>query len=50
MTHLAKLPFPIEELAWEKFAEVRQAMQLSACDTKRLMAMVLGQPSADVAW
>ena len=41
---LPKLPFPVSELAWDKFDVVMQSAELSHDDAVKLMTMVCGDP------
>ena len=44
MATLPELPFPVSELGWDKFDQLRAAVQLSNDDCMRLMTMVCGKP------
>ena len=39
---LPTLPFPLDELDWEKFGEVQKSIALSPIDTMKVMKLVLG--------
>ena len=47
MASLPKLPFPVSELAWDKFDVVMESAQLERDDAVKLMTMVCGDPPPD---
>ena len=41
---LPALPFPVEDLGWDKFDEVQKAAQLSREECLTVMKLVCGKP------
>jgi len=44
MAALCNLPFPIQELSWERFDEVRAHLKVSKAEAFQVMLHVLGAP------